>query len=63
MTIYLDILFLENFILNYIILLGTGIISKTKINFLKIGIRWINRESICNSNLSNKVKDIIFYIF
>ena len=63
MTIYLDILFLENFILNYIILLGTGIISKTKINFLKIGMRRLNREFICNSNLSNKVKDIIFCIF
>ena len=31
MTIYIDILFLENFILNFIILYATGLISKTKV--------------------------------
>ena len=54
LTIYLDILFLENFILNYIILLGTGIISKIKMNFLKIGIRGINWKCICSNKLFNK---------
>lgn len=38
MTIYIDILFLENFILNFIILYAVGIISKSKIKFWKIGI-------------------------
>ena len=38
MTIYIDVLFLENFILNYIILYVTGLISKHKIKFLKIGL-------------------------
>ena len=36
MTIYLDVIFLENFILNTIILLGTGIIAKQKINILRL---------------------------
>lgn len=36
MTIYLDIVLLENFILNYIIILSTSIISKEEINFVRI---------------------------
>ena len=36
MTIYLDVIFLENVIINYIILYTTGIISKTKIRQLKV---------------------------
>ena len=31
MTVYLDIIFIENLIINYIILYATGIISKSKI--------------------------------
>lgn len=36
MTIYLDVVLLENIILNYIIILSTAIISKSKINILRI---------------------------
>lgn len=36
MTVYLDVILLENIIMNYIILLATGIISKTKINKIKL---------------------------
>ena len=36
MTIYLDIVFLENIVLNYIILLATAIISKSNINIKRI---------------------------
>ena len=36
MVIYIDMLFLENFILNFIILYVTGLISKNKIKFLKL---------------------------
>lgn len=36
MTIYLDIILLENICMNYIILLATGLIVKNKINNLKI---------------------------
>ena len=36
MTIYLDVVFLENIVMNYLILLATAIISKSKINSPKI---------------------------
>lgn len=36
MTVYLDIVFLENIVLNYIILLSTGIISKSQISIKRI---------------------------
>jgi len=36
MTIYLDIVLLENIILNYIIILSTAIISKSRISFIRI---------------------------
>jgi len=38
MTIYLDIVILENICMNYIILFATGIINKTKINYIRIFI-------------------------
>ena len=38
MRIYLDIVLLENFIMNYIIIFSTAIISKSKINYWRIGI-------------------------
>ena len=36
MTVYLDIVLFENILLNYIIILSTAILSREKINFLKI---------------------------
>lgn len=36
MTVYIDIVFLENLCINCIILLATGLINKTKINILRI---------------------------
>ncbi|MBR6504773.1 MAG: sigma-E processing peptidase SpoIIGA [Clostridia bacterium] len=36
MTIYLDVVILENLCMNYIILFATGIINKTKIQYLRI---------------------------
>ena len=36
MVIYIDMLFLENFVLDFIILYVTGLISKNKIKFLKL---------------------------
>ena len=38
MTIYIDIVFLENIIMNYIIILATGLIIKNKINHVRITI-------------------------
>ena len=36
MTVYIDIVFMENILLNYIILLSTALISKSKINSPRI---------------------------
>lgn len=36
MTVYLDIIFLENVCMNYIILLATGLILKNKISYVRI---------------------------
>ena len=36
MTIYIDIVLLENLVINYILILSTAIISKTKINYISI---------------------------
>ncbi|MCI8621446.1 MAG: hypothetical protein HFJ50_07040 [Clostridia bacterium] len=44
MTIYLDIVFLENILMNGIILYATGIVIKTKCNFFKILL-----SSICGA--------------
>ena len=38
MKIYLDIVFLENFIMNYIIIFSTAIISKSKISNFRISL-------------------------
>ena len=38
MKIYLDIVLLENFIMNYIIIFSTAIISKSTIHYWKIGL-------------------------
>jgi stage II sporulation protein GA (sporulation sigma-E factor processing peptidase) len=36
MTVYIDVVFAENFLLNYIILLATGLIRKSKLHWRKI---------------------------
>lgn len=53
MTVYLDIVFLENIIINYIILYATGIISKVKIKQTKIIL----------GSIIGAIYSIIYYIF
>ncbi len=48
MTIYIDVIFMENLILNFIILYATALISKTKVKFVKILVRRDNRSTLCN---------------
>ena len=36
MTIYIDIIFLENIIMNFIILLSTGLVLREKISYTRI---------------------------
>ena len=38
MKVYLDIVLLENFVMNYIIIFSTAIISRSKIRYLRVGI-------------------------
>ena len=38
MKIYLDVVLIENFIMNYIIIFSTAIISKSKIHYFRIGL-------------------------
>lgn len=52
MTIYLDIVFLENIIMNYIILFATGIISKEKIRQIRIII----------SSIIGSIYSVAYYI-
>ncbi len=58
MTIYLDIVFVENIIMNYIILFTTGIICKEKIKQMRIVI-----SSIIGSiySVAYYITDIKFY--
>lgn len=70
MTIYLDIVFFENFILNYIIILSTAIISKSKIRMISImlsstigGIFSILNYMMKTDTLVNLIFKIIISIF
>lgn len=51
MTIYLDVIFLENLVLNFIILYVVGLISKTKFKLWKILARSRDRSMLCNNLL------------
>lgn len=69
MTIYLDIVFFENFILNYIIILSTAIISKSKMKLTSImlsstigGIFSILNYLMNMNSLENMVLKIIISI-
>lgn len=69
MTIYIDIIIVENLIMNYIILYATGLISKSKISHLRIffasaiGAVYAITEYISNLNIySNILVKIILSI-
>ena len=56
MTIYLDVIFLENLVLNFIILYVVGLISKTKFKLWKILARSRDRSMLCNNLLYELAK-------
>ena len=67
MTIYIDIIIVENLIMNYIILYATGLISKSKISHLRIffasaiGAIYVITGYISKLNIySNMLVKIIF---
>ena len=47
MTIYIDVIFLENFVLNFIILYATGLISKANFKLWKIALRSGDWSFLC----------------
>ena len=51
MTIYLDIVFFENVVMNFLIILATAIISKSKINPPRILLASSIRRNIFNNYL------------
>ena len=53
MTVYLDVVFLENIIINYIILYVTGIISKAK----------IKQKRILFGAIIGAIYSVIYYLF
>ena len=54
MTIYIDIIFLENLVLNFIILYATGLISKSKFRLWEILLRCYIRSLLCSNLLLYK---------
>ncbi|MCI8392909.1 MAG: hypothetical protein HFJ24_05405 [Clostridia bacterium] len=54
MTIYLDVVFLENIIMNGVILCTTGIVTKTKCRFFKILFSSIIGAIYVVRNIHNK---------
>ena len=55
MTIYIDVIFLENLLLNLTILYATGLISKSNTKLWKITVRSNNRSDLCNNLLLHKI--------
>ncbi|HBC84498.1 MAG TPA: hypothetical protein DCZ30_03450 [Clostridiales bacterium] len=56
LTVYLDIIFLENFFMNYILLFAVSYIMKVKSKQLLIITSSILRQYICSSRLFAKRK-------
>lgn len=52
MTVYLDVVFLENLVINYIIIYATGIVSKAKMKYIRILV----------GSLIGAVYSVIYYI-
>ena len=51
MTIYIDVVIIENLIMNYIILYATSIVIKKQAKMLRIFISSIIRSNLCNNTL------------
>ena len=51
MTIYLDVVFLENICMNSIILFATGLVTKCKCRIIRITIASFIRSFLCDSKI------------
>lgn len=56
MIIYLDVVFFENVVMNFLIILATAIISKVKINPPRILLASSARRNIFNTYIYNQIK-------
>lgn len=63
MTIYIDVVIIENLIMNYIILYATSIVLKKQAKNLRILISSIIRINLCNNTLYISNKNIFIDIF
>lgn len=63
MTIYIDVIILENLIMNYIIIYATGIIVKKKTKKSRIFISSLIRSNLCNNILYITNSNIFITIF
>jgi hypothetical protein len=63
MTIYIDVVIIENLIMNYIILYATSIVLKKQAKNLGILISSIIRSNLCNNTLYISNKNIFIDIF
>ena len=60
MTIYIDVVILENLIMNYIIIYATSIIVNKKVNIFRILISSLIRGNLCNNFLYISNTNIFF---
>lgn len=60
MTIYIDVVILENLIMNYIIIYATSIIAKRKAKIIRIFISSLIRSNLCNNFICISNRDIFF---
>ena len=63
MTIYIDVVIIENLIMNYIILYATSIVLKKQVKILRTFISSAIRGNICNNSLYIASANIFIDIF
>lgn len=61
MTIYLDVVLLENVCMNYIILFATSYIMKVKIKQWKVLLSSVIRWMLCGSSILKYITNIFKY--
>lgn len=63
MTIYIDVIILENLIMNYIIMYATAIIVKKKTSIFRLFISSMIRSNLCNIIIYISEPNIFFNNF
>lgn len=63
MTIYIDVIILENLIMNYIIMYATAIIVKKKTTIFRLFISSMIRSNLCNIIIYISYSNIFFNNF